>query len=78
MKASSITCPECNVPMSIKRMIYVPRQVLHVIHACVICKAERGQYLKAAAAPVPANDTESKLRSYERSVDFPSGPDRGN
>lgn len=78
MKAPGITCPECNVPMSAKRIIYVPRQVLHVIHACVICKAEMGQYLKAAAAPVPANDTEPKLRRYERLVDFPSGPDRGN
>ena len=78
MKSFGIACPACHVPMSAKRIIYATRRVLHVTHACVICKAERAQYLNAIDAPAPANDTEPKPPGWERPVDFPSGPDRGN
>jgi hypothetical protein len=48
--------------MSVKTITHATARLRHVIHACVVCKAERGQYLKAAGAPAPANDIEPKSR----------------
>ena len=37
--------------MSVKTITHATGRLLHVIHACAIWKAEKGQYLKAAGAP---------------------------